>query len=234
MLLHKQLYVGCSRVGKPSNLFVLAPYRKTKNVVYLQAKVNLRDLVGSTEAVHPVWRAPDTLRRSSVLADSTDIALDRQFVGLKIMEQRCLEDTVAWILVDSVHHDFCTFLRLGLGCKLRINEITSAVVTRDSGVVAASVLRHLCEETGAVSVARVARWKAGEIQKVDQSGMNVEESNKTILIDLQVLPHFRILVQEPPRQVEVHGTLDETFAAVGVEGSKPSQVLSVERGVVET
>ncbi|GFS49323.1 ATP-dependent DNA helicase [Trichonephila clavipes] len=34
---HEQLYVGCSRVGKPSNLFVLAPDRKTKNVVYLQA-----------------------------------------------------------------------------------------------------------------------------------------------------------------------------------------------------
>ncbi|GFW52814.1 ATP-dependent DNA helicase [Trichonephila clavipes] len=32
-----QLYFGCSRVGKPSNLFVLAPDRKTKNVVYLQA-----------------------------------------------------------------------------------------------------------------------------------------------------------------------------------------------------
>ncbi|GFX98436.1 ATP-dependent DNA helicase [Trichonephila clavipes] len=32
-----QLYVGCSRVGKPSNLFVLASDRKTKNVVYLQA-----------------------------------------------------------------------------------------------------------------------------------------------------------------------------------------------------
>ncbi|XP_076765131.1 ATP-dependent DNA helicase Pif1-like [Xylocopa sonorina] len=32
-----QLYVGCSRVGKPSNLFILAPDRKTNNVVYLQA-----------------------------------------------------------------------------------------------------------------------------------------------------------------------------------------------------
>ncbi|UYV73021.1 hypothetical protein LAZ67_10001581 [Cordylochernes scorpioides] len=30
---HGQLYVGCSRVGKPSNLFVLAPNRKTKNVI---------------------------------------------------------------------------------------------------------------------------------------------------------------------------------------------------------
>ncbi|XP_076761771.1 ATP-dependent DNA helicase Pif1-like [Xylocopa sonorina] len=34
---HGQLYVGCSRVGKPSNLFILAPDRKTNNVVYLQA-----------------------------------------------------------------------------------------------------------------------------------------------------------------------------------------------------
>ncbi|XP_042912285.2 ATP-dependent DNA helicase PIF1-like [Parasteatoda tepidariorum] len=34
---HGQLYVACSRVGKPSNLFVLAPDGKTKNVVYLQA-----------------------------------------------------------------------------------------------------------------------------------------------------------------------------------------------------
>ncbi|XP_076756487.1 ATP-dependent DNA helicase Pif1-like [Xylocopa sonorina] len=34
---HGQLYVGCSRVGKPSNLFILASDRKTNNVVYLQA-----------------------------------------------------------------------------------------------------------------------------------------------------------------------------------------------------
>ncbi|UYV61899.1 hypothetical protein LAZ67_1007009 [Cordylochernes scorpioides] len=32
---HGQLYVGCSRVGKPSNLFVLAPDRKTKNVAMI-------------------------------------------------------------------------------------------------------------------------------------------------------------------------------------------------------
>jgi len=31
---HGQLYVACSRVGKPSVLFVLAPHNKTKNVVY--------------------------------------------------------------------------------------------------------------------------------------------------------------------------------------------------------
>lgn len=31
---HGQLYVACSRVGKPSALFVLAPDNKTKNVVY--------------------------------------------------------------------------------------------------------------------------------------------------------------------------------------------------------
>jgi ATP-dependent DNA helicase PIF1 len=30
---HGQLYVACSRVGKPSALFVLAPDNKTKNVV---------------------------------------------------------------------------------------------------------------------------------------------------------------------------------------------------------
>jgi ATP-dependent DNA helicase PIF1 len=31
---HGQLYVACTRVGKPSALFVLAPDNKTKNVVY--------------------------------------------------------------------------------------------------------------------------------------------------------------------------------------------------------
>lgn len=34
---HGQLYVGCSRVGKPSSLFVYAKDRKTKNIVYLKA-----------------------------------------------------------------------------------------------------------------------------------------------------------------------------------------------------
>jgi ATP-dependent DNA helicase PIF1 len=32
-----QLYVACSRVGKPSNLFVYTPEEKTKNIVYLKA-----------------------------------------------------------------------------------------------------------------------------------------------------------------------------------------------------
>jgi ATP-dependent DNA helicase PIF1 len=31
---HGQLYVGCSRVGTPKNLFIYAPNNKTKNVVY--------------------------------------------------------------------------------------------------------------------------------------------------------------------------------------------------------
>lgn len=31
---HGQLYVACSRVGKPSSLFIYAPEQKTKNVVY--------------------------------------------------------------------------------------------------------------------------------------------------------------------------------------------------------
>lgn len=34
---HGQLYVGCSRVGKPSNLFVYAPGGLTSNVVYPNA-----------------------------------------------------------------------------------------------------------------------------------------------------------------------------------------------------
>ena len=34
---HGQLYVACSRVGKPSDLFVNAPEGKTKNIVYPQA-----------------------------------------------------------------------------------------------------------------------------------------------------------------------------------------------------
>uniref|UniRef100_A0A0L8HR90 DNA helicase Pif1-like 2B domain-containing protein n=1 Tax=Octopus bimaculoides TaxID=37653 RepID=A0A0L8HR90_OCTBM len=31
---HGQLYVGCSRVGKPNHLFIYVPQGKTKNVVY--------------------------------------------------------------------------------------------------------------------------------------------------------------------------------------------------------
>jgi ATP-dependent DNA helicase PIF1 len=34
---HGHLYVACSRVGKPSHLFVYAPGGKTKNIVYLKA-----------------------------------------------------------------------------------------------------------------------------------------------------------------------------------------------------
>lgn len=34
---HGQLYVACSRVGKPSHLFIFAPHKKTKNVVYAKA-----------------------------------------------------------------------------------------------------------------------------------------------------------------------------------------------------
>ncbi|XP_055549333.1 ATP-dependent DNA helicase PIF1-like [Wyeomyia smithii] len=34
---HGQLYVACSRVGKPSSLFIYAPDKKTKNVVYHKA-----------------------------------------------------------------------------------------------------------------------------------------------------------------------------------------------------
>ncbi|KAL8564678.1 hypothetical protein ACOMHN_004172 [Nucella lapillus] len=34
---HGQLYVGCSRVGHPENLFIYAPENKTKNIVYPQA-----------------------------------------------------------------------------------------------------------------------------------------------------------------------------------------------------
>ncbi|GFX79123.1 ATP-dependent DNA helicase [Trichonephila clavipes] len=34
---HGQLYVACSRVGKPSDLFVYAPNGKTRNIVYLTA-----------------------------------------------------------------------------------------------------------------------------------------------------------------------------------------------------
>lgn len=34
---HGQLYVACSRVGKPSSLFIYAPENKTKNVVYQKA-----------------------------------------------------------------------------------------------------------------------------------------------------------------------------------------------------
>ena len=35
--LHGQLYVGCSRVGSPDNLFILAPNGRTTNVVYPEA-----------------------------------------------------------------------------------------------------------------------------------------------------------------------------------------------------
>ena len=34
---HGQLYVACSRVGNPKNLFILAPGGKTKNIVYPKA-----------------------------------------------------------------------------------------------------------------------------------------------------------------------------------------------------
>jgi ATP-dependent DNA helicase PIF1 len=34
---HGQLYVACSRVGNPSNLFIYAPEGKTKNIVYQRA-----------------------------------------------------------------------------------------------------------------------------------------------------------------------------------------------------
>lgn len=34
---HGQLYVACSRVGKPSDLFVYTPDGKTKNIVYSKA-----------------------------------------------------------------------------------------------------------------------------------------------------------------------------------------------------
>jgi ATP-dependent DNA helicase PIF1 len=33
---HGQLYVACSRVGSPKNLFILAPGGETENVVYNQ------------------------------------------------------------------------------------------------------------------------------------------------------------------------------------------------------
>ena len=35
-LLHGQLYVGCSRVSSPRNLFILAPDGKTSNIVYTE------------------------------------------------------------------------------------------------------------------------------------------------------------------------------------------------------
>lgn len=34
---HGQLYVACSRVGKPSDLFAYAPNGTTKNIVYPKA-----------------------------------------------------------------------------------------------------------------------------------------------------------------------------------------------------
>ncbi|XP_013789418.1 uncharacterized protein LOC106473280 [Limulus polyphemus] len=41
---HGQLYVGCSRVGSPKNLYVNAPCGKTKDIVYHEAlikKINI-------------------------------------------------------------------------------------------------------------------------------------------------------------------------------------------------
>ena len=37
---HGQLYVGCSRVGSPENLYILAPNGKTTNIVYPEALYN--------------------------------------------------------------------------------------------------------------------------------------------------------------------------------------------------
>lgn len=34
---HGQIYVACSRVGKPSSMFIYAPQNKTKNIVYEKA-----------------------------------------------------------------------------------------------------------------------------------------------------------------------------------------------------
>jgi ATP-dependent DNA helicase PIF1 len=34
---HGQLYLACSRIGKPSDLFVYTPERKTKNIIYSKA-----------------------------------------------------------------------------------------------------------------------------------------------------------------------------------------------------
>ena len=34
---HGQLYVACSRVGKPADLYVYAPEGKTKNILYPKA-----------------------------------------------------------------------------------------------------------------------------------------------------------------------------------------------------
>lgn len=34
---HGQLYVACSRVGNPNNLYVFAPENKTRNIVLPQA-----------------------------------------------------------------------------------------------------------------------------------------------------------------------------------------------------
>ena len=34
---HGQLYVACSRVGTPKNMFIFAPDGKTKNIVYPKA-----------------------------------------------------------------------------------------------------------------------------------------------------------------------------------------------------
>ena len=36
---HGQLYVACSRVGSPKNLFIYAPNGKTKNIVYQEALI---------------------------------------------------------------------------------------------------------------------------------------------------------------------------------------------------
>ena len=37
---HGQLYVSCSRVGSPENLYILAPNGKTTNIVYPEALYN--------------------------------------------------------------------------------------------------------------------------------------------------------------------------------------------------
>ncbi|KAF2888206.1 hypothetical protein ILUMI_17967, partial [Ignelater luminosus] len=48
---HGELYVACSRVGRPSALFVLAPDNKTKNVVYHKISEVYRESTTSDEIV---------------------------------------------------------------------------------------------------------------------------------------------------------------------------------------
>jgi hypothetical protein len=48
---HGQLYVACSRVGKPSALFVLAPDNKTKNVVGISGDASMKGIDQSV--THP-------------------------------------------------------------------------------------------------------------------------------------------------------------------------------------